>query len=306
MESITPTATQSTSEPVEGGENPTPTTGSKVLFDGQEMDVDAFLKSRKHKAKVDGKDLELDYDELVRGYAHNQAANARMREAAESRKEADLAKKREKALIDNIYGWKSDPSKAFEALEQLGIDVDSIAHDRVLKKMAYEMMSEQERKAFDNELELNKYKIRDKEEAEARRNQELDSLRQQAATELEQGIVKYLEGRPEQVDPSVVGRAIDHMISALEEGQEIGIEEAFNRANGWFEKESQAIFERQLQKLLAKGELPKPLADAVRKADVAAIRKEPPKRNAPVEEKAKKEAAGIDDFFNTIEKRYKK
>lgn len=306
MEATTPTATQTTSEPVESAESQAQATASKLLFNGQEMEVDTFLKSRKHKAKVDGKDLEVDYDELVRGYGHTAAANARMREAAEARKQADAATKREKAIMDSIYGWKQSPDKAFEALEQLGIDVDSIAHDRVLKKMAYEMMSDVERKAFDAESELKKYKAREQQEAEAKRTEELNSLRQQAATELEQGIVKYLEAKPEQVDPSVIGRAVDQMISALEEGQDIGVEEAFKRAEGWFQNESQAIFERQLQKLLASGDIPKPLAEAVRKADVAALRKEPPKRQAPVEDKPKKEAAGIEDFFNTIEKRYKR
>jgi hypothetical protein len=306
MEAITPTATQNASEPVESAEAQAPATGPKVMFDGQEMEIDAFLKSRKHKTKVDGKEVELDYDELTRGYGHTKAANARMQEAAEMRKAAEAAQKREKALMDSIYGWKQDPTKAFEALEQLGIDVDSISHDRVLKKMAYEMMSEQEREAFDAKRELEKYKAREAKEAEERRKQELDTLKQQAATDLEQGILKFLEGNPNKVSPSLVGRAIDAMIYAAEGGQEISIEEAFNRAGAWYERERKQIFENELQALIGSGEVPKPLAEAVRKADIAALRKEPPKRQAPEAPKAKKEPAGIDDFFNSLEKRYRK
>lgn len=294
--------------PEAGASEQKATASERVLYNGQEMEIDSFLKSRKHKVKVDGKEAEVDFDELVKGYSHGSAANARMREAAEARKRAEAAEAREKAILENIGAWKTKPESFFETAEKLGIDIDSIAHERVLKKMQYEMMSEDQKRAFDMEQELNRYKTKERTEAEAKQKAELERMRQQATTELENNILAHLEKMGGQVSPAVVGRALDAIINAMNVGEEISIEEAFNRANGWYQKERDGIFQEQLRTLLAKGEVPKELAEAVRKADMAALRKAPPKRtDAPVAPQQKKSSAvGMDDFFNDLEKRYRK
>lgn len=302
-QSSQPAATPSQSGPEAATEAQT-STAAKALFNGQEMELDKLFRVQKHKAKIDGKEAEVDYDELVRGYSHNQAANARMREAAELKKQAEA---RERALYDSVYGWKQNPVSAFEALEKLGIDVDSIAHERVLKKMQYEMMKPEQREAFDAKRELETYRQKEKREAEERRQKELVELQNKAVSDLERGIVEYLEKSSGPADPALVGRAVDAMISALEHGQELSIEDAFKQASGWFEKESKSIFDRQLKALLAQGQVPKELADLVRKADVDQLRRKPPERK-PQEERAqqKSSAKGIDDFFNDLDKRFNK
>jgi hypothetical protein len=292
------------SGPEASSEAPKPATTEKALYGGQEMELDALFRTKKHKAKVDGKEMEVDYDELVKGYGHNTAANARMREAAELKKATEA---REKALYESIYGWKTNPASAFEALEKLGIDVDSISHERVLKKMQYEMMSPEQREAFDAKRELETYRQREKREAEERKQQELAQMQQKAVTDLEQGIVEYLGKSSGPVDPALVGRAVDEMISAMEHGQELSIEQAFQKAGQWFETESKSIFDRQLKALLAQGQVPKELAEIVRKADVDALRKKPPERKQ-LEATSQKpgSAKGIDDFFNDLDKRFVK
>ncbi len=300
-------ATTSAAPVTQGPESATETpqtAAEKVRFGDQEMDVESFLKSRKYKAKVDGKESEVDYDELVRGYGHNSAANARMREAAELKKAAES---REKALMDNIYGWKDNPTSAFDALEKLGIDVDSIAHERVLKKMQLEMMSPEERRAYDNEQELTKYRSRDAKEAEAKRQQEILDMRQKSATQLENGILDYLQGKPN-ISPAVVGRAVDAMIAAAEDGKDISIEQAFKHAEGWFETERKSIFDAEIRAMLTQGQVPKELADLVRKADMKALRQEPPKRTAPESSTPQPKSTGqnVDDFFNTMERKFRK
>lgn len=276
----------------------------KIRFGDQEMDVETFLKSRKYKAKVDGKESEVDYDELVRGYGHNSAANARMREAAELKKAAES---REKALLDNIYGWKNNPTSAFEALEKLGIDVDSIAHDRVLKKMQLELMTPEERETYDMKQELSRYKSKETQQAEAKRQQEILDLRQKSATQLETGILDYLQGKPN-ISPAVVGRAVDAMIAAAEDGKDISIDDAFTHAQGWFEKERKSIFDAEIRAMLTQGQVPKELAELVRKADMKTLRQEPPKRNPPENStpQAKNVGQNVDDFFNNMERKFRK
>ncbi len=304
---------QGTSQPTatptgpEAGAAETPSSSEKVLYNGQEMEVENFLKTRKHKVKVDGKEAEVGFDELLNGYSHGSAANARMREAAEAKKEMEAAKRREKELIDSIYGWKDKPETAFETLEKLGIDIDSYAHDRVLKKMQLEMMTPEERRSYDMEQELNRYKSREAKEAEAKQQAELQGMREQAVTELEKNILGHLEQQGGNISPAIVGRAVDALIASMEAGEQISIKDAFDRANGWFEKERKGIFESELRALLSQGQVPKELAEAVRKADLAALRKDPPKRQASESRtETKKSVSTSDDFFNDLERKYRK
>lgn len=280
-----------------------PATSERVLFNGQEMEVDSFLKSRKHRVKVDGKESEVDFDELVKGYTHGAAANARMREAAEARKELEAARQRERQLLESMR----NPDSIFEIAKRQGIDIDSYMHDRVLKKMQYEMMSPEERASYERDRKLEQYEAREKKEAEARQKAELERMRQHAVTELETNILAHLEKQGGNVSPAVVGRAVDAMIAAMQAGQEISIEEAFKRASGWFERERKSIFDAEIRAMLEKGEVPKELAEAVRKKDMAALRREPPKRQAPeAQEQKRSPENSVDDFFTNLEKRYKK
>ena len=52
-------------------------------------ETQAQTQARLYKVTVDGQEMEVDEDELRRGYAHNKAAAKRMEEAAFTRKEAE-------------------------------------------------------------------------------------------------------------------------------------------------------------------------------------------------------------------------
>lgn len=297
--------------PESGNGQEKPATSSKVLFDGQEMEVDSFLKTRKHKVKVDGQELEVDHEELLRGYGHTKAANQRMQEAAEARKRAESAEAREKALFDSIHSWKENPSKAMEALEKLGIDVDSLSHDRVMRKLKYEMMSDEERAGYERDQKLASYEQREKAEAEAKRQAEIENLRQQSVTELETNIIGYLEKSKTPISPAIIGRALDNMLAAYDTGTNLPIEKAFEMANGWYQKESRSIFDYELKALLQSNQLPKELVEEVRKRDIASVRQAPPKRETAPDQRSnagnqKSQGMSLDDFFNSNDKRYTK
>jgi hypothetical protein len=60
--------------------------------------------------------------------------------------------------------------------------------------------------------------------------------------------------------------------------------------------------------MLTQGQVPKELADLVRKADMKALRQEPPKRTSPESStpQAKNVGQNVDDFFNNMERKFKK
>jgi len=305
METSAPATQPATPSGPEVTPEATKVASEKVLFGGQEMDVDAFLKSRKHKTKIDGQELELDYDELVRGYGHSQAANKRMQEAAEIRKQAEA---RERKLHEHIRSWKENPKRAFAALQELGIDVKSHAHDLVLEQMKLDMMSPEEKKAYENEQRLSEYEKRDELEAQRRKQAELEAMREQSATELEDQILKVLESNKDYpVDPAFLNRALDYVQASLNVGENLPLEQAFKAAKRDFDKQSQELFDRKFKAMLESGEFPKELVEKVRKRDVESLRVQPPKRNAAPDTKPKLPSSpSVDDFFNKMNERFKR
>jgi len=84
----------------------------------------------KFKIPVDGQEVEVDLDELKRGYSHARAANKRMQEAAAIRKAEEARKQR---ALKGDLDW----------LEELGAPEEQIlkwAEQKLLKKIEFESM----------------------------------------------------------------------------------------------------------------------------------------------------------------------
>ena len=124
----------------------------------------AKLAKRKVKTKVDGKDVELTFEEMERGYSHNSAANKRMQEAAAERK----AVAAEKAAMEKELAQLKDP-KAVRAMlaKHLGEDgFSTLAHETVMEQLRKESMTPEEIKAEEDSRELNEYRTSKQKAAE--------------------------------------------------------------------------------------------------------------------------------------------
>jgi hypothetical protein len=141
------------------------------LQEGQKKQTPEQKAIAKFKVKVDGQEMEVDENELKRSYAHAKAAAKRMEEASEMRKsyqrQIQIAEGFEK-WIDNV---KTNPEALFSLAEQLGLDVDDIAMKRAAERLKYEYMDENQRRAYDNERELSRYKQLEQRQAEQQRQQ---------------------------------------------------------------------------------------------------------------------------------------
>lgn len=76
---------------------------------------------RKHKVKVDGEELEVDDDELKRGYSHQKAANKILQEGLAARKQA----------LEFIEMMKKDPKSIFEIAQKMGHDTRKISEEHL-------------------------------------------------------------------------------------------------------------------------------------------------------------------------------
>jgi hypothetical protein len=185
----------------------------------------------KFKVKVDGQEMEVDENELKRSYAHAKAAAKRMEEASEMRKsyqrQIQIAEGFEK-WIDNV---KTNPEALFSLAEQLGLDVDDIAMKRAAERLKYEYMDENQRRAYDNERELSRYKQLEQRQAEAQRQQAEQQYIAKARESVESEFVDFFTEQGVKPTPTMLARIAELKLGAAAAGRSLSMADAYKRVS---------------------------------------------------------------------------
>jgi len=286
--------------------------GAASAAEAESNDVESELQSteqkteqkRRYKVKVDQEELEVDEDELKRGYAHNKAAAKRMEQAAEMRKQYErqvqIAEGFEK-WIDNV---RQNPEAIYSLLEQLGVDADEIAMRRAAEKLKYEYMDEDQRRAYDNERELRRYKeIEQRREMEQRQQAE-QAILAKARETVESEFVDFFTEQGIKPTASILARIAELKLGAAQAGRQISVAQAYQRV--------QAEQQRARLELLANlseddiKSLPKEQLQKLRQQDMRAFnqgRRPTAQASAPAR---KPQAMSTDDFFAMKDKQFSK
>lgn len=165
----------------------------------------AETMKRMHKVTVDGTEMEVDEDELRRGYAHNKAAAKRMEEASMTRKEAEQV----------LRTFKENPAEAFRLL---GLDPRKFSEDIINNELAEALMSPQEKELRDYKNRAEKY-----EGAQRRAQQEYEAQQaeQQMASMMESiqtDIITTAQSSGLPSSPEVIESIIYYMRAAEKAG----------------------------------------------------------------------------------------
>jgi len=272
-------------------------------FDGDMASAAAQVEKeiRKYKVKVDGKESEVDEAELLRGYQHAKAAHNRMREAAEARKLAESYQKN----VQNFFAQlKQNPRMLFDVGPQLGVNFEDVAHQFVLEKLKYETMPEEERKRFDMEKELERYRESERKNKLQEAQRQLQAHKQQVSASVEQEIVQYFGSLGEQQSPEIAARTVEHLLNAHTARQPISVQRAHELARRDIQAIEKRVFEQSLQMLIGSGNIPENLRKAVREADLKAMRQQAV-GTAPTERRqsAPQKPKTVDEWFNAKEKK---
>lgn len=159
---VVPSAAETAAENVT-----TPKGGAEVNPTAEQKDA-AREAIRKYKLKVDGEEVEVDEDELKRGYTHQRAANKKMQEGLKAKKQAE-------AFITMM----KDPSQVKTVMEQLGYTRQQIRDmsEKVLAaELEDELMDPREKEMREYKNKLKAYEDlenKQKEEVERKRDHEL-------------------------------------------------------------------------------------------------------------------------------------
>lgn len=164
----------------------------------------------RYRVPVDGEELDVDLDELKRGYSHARAANKRMQEAAQIRKAEEARKQR---ALQGDLDWVSG---------ELGVPEEQVlkwAEKKLLSQIEYEQLPESERERRKAVAEREKLQKQLDEMTSAQRKQAESQILERAYAEVDDEIGKALESYKGKKTPRLIRRVAEAMYANLEKNQ---------------------------------------------------------------------------------------
>ena len=215
-----------------------------------------------HKITVDGKEIELSYDELVKSAQLDKASYKRMEEASKLQKQME-------PLLDVLRRAKAGD---VSVIKQLGIPSDALrkfSEDELLAHIQEEEMSEEERRAVIAERERDKL-AEEKKRAEANQFKMYQQhLEAEAAKKIQDEIQSAFKdaGIPLKGNQRLVARVCEDKLRSSESGSPRTMRESLDASLQQLEKEyaeyARMNFEKDPDAFIAN--LPDSIANGVRK-----------------------------------------
>lgn len=242
--------------PVESSNQPVTTPDSSPVASGSTSAESAPQSdSPKFKVKVDGKETEVDQNELIRGYSHQAAASRRFNEAQALAKKAAEKEKQYETAINNLnYLAATNPGKV---MELLGIDAADYAKKQEAEKERIENMPPEER--VKNEL-MGKISAMERELQTLRGSQE--QAQQAQVTAYYEQRFKELNKQFPEADPQYVAFiCAQHPELKEEDVFKIEHERAIKESESRFMKYRDKKREDAQKQILTTGGIPSPQKD---------------------------------------------
>lgn len=137
---------------------------------------------RRHKVKVDGEEIEIDEEELKRGYSHQRAASKALNEGKALRKQAE-----------QVVAMLKDPDKFFELAEKMGHDTRTLAEKRLAKALEEELLDPKEKELRATKARLTEYERAEEERKERVKTEHMQALEKKIASEYETQFLSALK-----------------------------------------------------------------------------------------------------------------
>lgn len=253
---------------------------------------DEAKEGRKWKLKISGREHDVTEDQLLKLASQG----GRMYQAME---ETAVYRKQNQQFSDVFNKITKDPESFFELGKMLGHDMDALTHNRVVKKLQYDLMDPNERRLHDLERENAKYK-ETHEQATRRQEEERQQQAQSRVTETTQNeVVEFFNARGGKRDPHEIADALQVKLEALAAGRDLPIAKAFEIA----QTRVQRLLERKLETMTDDeiGKLSPAVKSKIRKFELSQFKK--PGQSAPAERKQSptreqpKRSMTIEEYF---------
>ncbi len=189
-------------------------------------------QSPKHRVKIDGKEEEVSFDDLVRGFQKGRGAESKMAEAARLRKEWEVS--RDKTLSD-VRGQVLKEAREFyaanprQAIKDLGLPDDYFSK-AALEDFEESLLTDDERELRQHRSEAQKRKDAQEKATKKAEEQKLQHEMHAAITEIDTEIGEVLTASNLQPTPLKIKRIAEHILASLkDDGTRINATEAYSR-----------------------------------------------------------------------------
>jgi hypothetical protein len=185
--------------------------------------VPAKTEPKTYTVKVDGREVKVTEDELLRGYALNSTGQKRMKEAAEVKKSAEAEKaqfgKFIQAAKQGDYAALANAGLTEDEIEGLSIKFLSAKQQSLLEQERVRAMDPKERAIMEREQALAKREAELKAHDDEKRTGSVNQVKQQFTNQ----VVKTLEGFPEEYRKSefLANRVVDAWMEVYEHADEL-------------------------------------------------------------------------------------
>lgn len=251
---------------------------------------------KKRKVKVDGTEIEVTDEDLVRDYQLKEASYKRMTEASQLAKSV-------KPFIPIIEALKKGD---LNVLRELGLPkkvLREFSERELLEYLEEQEMSPAEREAKDAKRERDELKAAMEKEKSTRAELERERYAVQAAQEIETEIIEALKeiDVPMKGNYRMVQRMAEEMFAALEAGEpRMTAKEARDKFLGSIKLDAQEYIGREFKKN-PEGfidSLPAELLDGIRKRDLNRVANQMPlKRGDSIQSKKPRETDAFRDYM---------
>lgn len=186
--------------------------------------------AKMYKVQIDGKEMEVDETELLKGYQRARAANQRFEEASRMRQQANR-------LLETL---QKDPLSILTN-EKLGINFDDIAERHLLRKLEDQMLTPEQRAARDRDAKLKEYETREQERQEQEYQRQFEQAKNTARQDYERRFIEVLDKVNVPKTADTVSRMARYMQEALRRGMEPDIYDVADLVKEDLQAEQRAI-----------------------------------------------------------------
>ena len=197
-----------------------PETVQEVSEDSSPLSQEPSALPPKIKVKVDGQDLEISQEELVRDYQMRQASQKRFQEAAQLKQEAQ----------QQMEALKFARENPIEFFKMTGVNAKEFAEKVLLEELEESMLSPQEKELRDLRNYKSKLEQQEQQRLTLQQEQQRLALEEQTAQEIENEILEVLTASNLKPTPRNIAKCAEYLLASLDEnGNRMHARDAFQR-----------------------------------------------------------------------------
>jgi len=251
--------------------------------DGLETEA-PIAEKRKLKAKVNGQEIEVSEEEILRDYQKYKAADANLKEAATLKKQ----------LEGFVTYLKENPK---EGLKQLGIDPRKFSEDTLMAFLEDEMMDPKDKELKTTKARLQELEQKEKDEQDRQKDSEMAVLEKQYAEDYSNKITAALEAEKIPRTAFTIRRMASYMSEGLKRGVDMSPADVCKQVKKDYSEDYASIFSGMEPEDIISifGD---DLIKKIRKYDTSRVQKRPTSSHVPDKDFRPKESKkiGVDQW----------